>query len=259
MKIGFKLAVCGVMLWSTAGLYAATITLDQERFIGTASAQLLAVIMEDFSTPVWDVTRGPFLSAVSVTSKGVEWTCNHPGCAVQTYQGSVRAGEWAVFSDPQGDPGATDPLDPTYSGFIGTRAPGVTGFRGVGGYFTGNGGNLNMLLDGVRVAELRLDNVAQWLEVWSPTPFRTFEVREVDGEVQQLRTVFGDGFALAIEPPCGIPATCPWSRDFGGGPVAGFEPQGGTNPGAVPEAASSLLLLTGLAALGGLSRVLRRE
>jgi hypothetical protein len=219
------------MLCTVMSLQAGPLTSEQSQFITDANGLGLMPFREDFSNDgSWGGTRAILgLAAVSVVSQGVEWTCNHPGCVVQTFMGSVRANEWAIIGDQ--DPLAVNPLDKTNSGFMGTRVPGGTGFRGVGAYVAGNGGNLRVFLDGVQNTEVVLDNLPQWVVVWSATPFNSFEFREMDGDVQQLRTLFADGVMLALE---------------NGGAVI------------VPEAANSLLLVAGLAMLGGLSRLRRR-
>jgi hypothetical protein len=164
----------------------------------------------------WGSVREPD-TAVSVTSRGIQWQANHPdppaNNEITTGTGPARTGLWGIY-DPAhgyatGTPQECDIDDPPehclyYDGFTGIRQAGQSSLHGVGGFITGfTGANVALILDGDVNNQIDLGKLPgpghQFFGVIddSATGFTEFEFRELDGKVGQLNLIFGDDFTFA--------------------------------------------------------------
>jgi hypothetical protein len=176
-----------------------------------------SVFLEGFEGTAWDVVRSPdlgdFITASSITSKGITWTTNHPLTnGITTGSGPARSGSWGGF-DP--DHGFATDTDTTicdvdivpitcrpHDGLSGTIQTGGDKLHGVGGYISGfTNASIAIILDGTLYNIGKLPGAGHHFfgVIDASTPgFSGFEFQEQDGKSGQELLIFGDDFSLAI-------------------------------------------------------------
>lgn len=225
------------MVFSAVPSGAATVTLgactggpqlyacwQESSYLAKAAELGYAGFLESFEDDAaWGGVRSPD-SAPSVTSMGIRWETNHPDPPadnwITTGNGPARTGLYGVFDPDHGYAtgtvaGCADvvPLPPEclyLDGFRGTREAGQPVLHGVGGFIKGTtGGNIAIILDGTnQVGFGALPDPGHHffgvIDTGAPG-ITSFEFRELDGKVGQMRMIFGDDFTL-LGPAAAVPA-----------------------------------------------------
>ncbi|MEA2079464.1 MAG: choice-of-anchor U domain-containing protein, partial [Pseudomonadota bacterium] len=152
------------------------------------------------------------VSAPSITNLGISWTSNNDTSGVTTSSGgtAVHSGTWGFLSWPHGDFDSVS-KDCTLPGVCGDGfvATGAQGLVAVGAWFSGNfGADIDIILDGTRVdfaqiGATKLDSQHKFLGVIEVQGFKAFEVREIEGTLDDPKLIFADDFTFAMS---GTPA-----------------------------------------------------
>jgi hypothetical protein len=184
---------------------------------------------ESFEGTEWDGVRSSLItnSAPEITSKGITWTSNHPlETQITTSAGPALTGNWGAFDASHGfvtgsvldctDPPADADLEALgclyHDGLSGEIVPGGDSLHGVGGYITGAAGaNIAIILDGttqVTVGKLP-DSLHYFFGLIDAgaVGFTRFEFRELDGKINQRRSISADDFIIASSGP--LPGNTP--------------------------------------------------
>jgi hypothetical protein len=162
---------------------------------------------DDLWGEVRSTIPGGNLTALSVDAMGVHWTGNNPVSEVTTSNGPPRTGLWAFYELPHGSyETGTDCQLPgnCTDGFVGATSPVL---YGVGGWVKGiSGSKIEFVLDGERVADFGDDStvgtVHEFFGVVDPAGFRSFEVHELEGTIDDAKYIWADDFTFGT--PAGI-------------------------------------------------------
>jgi len=206
------------MTWAAAALWlsAAALACAQVSSYTSESDYLAAVTRMGYTTfqegfeddAAWGPARSPKTTA-SIATQGMVWTSNHPTAVrrpahITTGDGAARTGRWGIYSLPHGDPDVVNPFGFMRDGFAGSRAEGASRLYGVGGWFTGfPGSKISVVLeaDETRLVELgRLTGAGhQFYGVIDTRGFSRFEVRELEGKLEDQKFIFADDLTFAAD------------------------------------------------------------
>ena len=180
-----------------AGVGEATTFTDESAFLAALGG--LAIVAEGFEEDAaWGGARSP-AAQPAVTSQGITWTSNHAANRISTSGGAARSGDWGLFSDPHGDQNVANPTDAIEDGVIGSsgRPQAAVGFwvRGTAG------GEVVLILDGDEADPIELgpvDGQHRFYGVVVDGSFTSFELREVEGTLEDQKLVFFDDVTVAL-------------------------------------------------------------
>ncbi|HOC42191.1 MAG TPA: hypothetical protein PKJ99_04150 [Thermoanaerobaculales bacterium] len=169
---------------------------DEAAFIAALGG--LATVTEGFEDDgAWGGARSP-AALPSVTSQGVTWTSNHPANQISTSGGAANTGDWGLFSDPHGDQNVPNPTD-----FIEDGVRGASGqpLSAVGVWVRGTvGGEVDLILDGDEANPIGLgpvDGQHRFYGVVVGGSFTSFELREIEGTLEDQKLIFVDDVTIA--------------------------------------------------------------
>jgi len=175
--------------------------LDEEAFLNALIDSGCGKIHEGFEGTAWDVARSP-TTAASVTHQGITWTSNNDISKVTTGGGPARTGNYGFFTLPHGNfATGTDCHLPgnCTDGFIGTSGRDLCG---VGAWINGNFGKIELILDGDAANPIDfgddagVNNLHKFFGVVVPNGFRSFEVHETEGTLEDQKFIFADDFTF---------------------------------------------------------------
>jgi len=177
---------------------------DEAAFLAELATRGDCVVVEGFEDEAaWEAVRstvaGGNQTAESVTSRGVTWLPNSAASQVTTGGGAARDGAWGFYELPHGDFGSG-----IGDGFAATSEP---GFTAAGGWIRTNTpyARIALVLDDSIVVDfesVQLGTAHLFFGVIAPAGFHRFEVRELEGVLEDQKFVFADDFTLGFAPTC---------------------------------------------------------
>jgi len=176
--------------------------LDEATYLSDLAALGSSTFQEGFEDDgAWGTVRstisGGTNTAPIITSMGISWTPNNPNSEITTGQGPARTGLWGFYELPHGDfgNGVTD-------GWIGTSQDPLWG---VGGWIETNTpfAEVEMILDGdtlnlVDFGDHLVTTQHQFFGVIDTNGFTTFEVREIEGTLEDQKFIFSDDYTFGL-------------------------------------------------------------
>jgi bacillopeptidase F len=158
-----------------------------------------AMVTEGFEDDgAWGGTRFPDTQP-SVVSQSVTWTSNHSANEISTSGGAAFSGNWGLYSDPHGDQAVPNPADFIHDGVLGRSSQPLVA---VGAWVSStHGGDLVVILDGDEANPFSLGPVGvthQFYGVVVDHSFTTFELREIEGTLEDQKFIFVDDVTLAM-------------------------------------------------------------
>jgi hypothetical protein len=185
---------------------------DETAFLNAVAALGLDPTTEGFEDDeAWGEVRSTIVggnhTAPHIDSMGVRWTGNNPASEVTTSDGPPHTGVWGFYELPHGSYlSGTDCQLPgnCTDGFRGSTSPVV---YGVGGWIEGLfGSKIEFILDGGRIVDFgdasTVGTIHEFFGVVDPAGFRSFEVHELEGTIDDAKYIWADDFTVGT--PAGI-------------------------------------------------------
>jgi hypothetical protein len=198
MKTSVTLTLLALLALHAAPAAAQVTTFtDEAAFLAAVGS--LETVAEGFENDgAWGAARSPD-ALPSVISQGITWTSNHPANEISTSGGAAYTGDWGLFSDPHGDQNVPNPTDFIEDGVIGSSAEPMAA---VGGWVRGTaGGSLALILDGDDAHPIGLgpvDGLHRFYGVVVDGSFTSFELREIEGTLEDQKLIFLDDVTVAL-------------------------------------------------------------
>jgi len=177
---------------------------DEAPFLAELATRGDCVIAEGFENELaWGAVRstipGDNQTAASVTSQGVTWIPNSAASEVTTGNGAALDGAWGLYELPHGDFGSG-----LGDGFAATSE---AVFTAAGGWIRTNTpyARISLVLDDTIVVDfedVQLGTTHLFFGLVAPAGFHRFEVRELEGVLEDQKLVFADDFTFGFAPSC---------------------------------------------------------